>query len=191
MAHLPNFDLLLNDRQEQTRNQRQAYQREQRGAGFNANRQLTDYSDYYEIGTLSERKSHKFKTASNVYHVKFKHFSKDALHMVSDVLDDVLRSIKNKLQCEDRDKMRVNIQHPSLKSEVWVEFTDAKDLNADLLMEKIEKVQQSNENFRIDDGSTTMSIIHVMQPVGSGGGKRKHHLSFDKNILLQQEKSVI
>ena len=43
MANLPNFDLMLNERQDQLSDQRQAHQREKRSDEFNANRQLNGY----------------------------------------------------------------------------------------------------------------------------------------------------
>jgi uncharacterized protein (DUF736 family) len=65
---------------------------------------------------------------------------------------DVLKNVKRKIQTSPNDYLRVNIDHPSLDSPVWLEFTQSKNLDEDKILNKIEGVQQSKKEFVISDG---------------------------------------
>jgi DTW domain-containing protein YfiP len=56
------------------------------------------------------------------------------------------------MQTSPNDYLRVNIDHPSLDSPVWLVFTQAKNLDEDKILNKIEGVQQSKKEFVISDG---------------------------------------
>ena len=56
MANLPNFDLMLNERQDKLRDQRQAHQREKRSDEFNVNRQLDGYHFKFDKKALLKKK---------------------------------------------------------------------------------------------------------------------------------------
>ena len=46
-------------------------------------------------------------------------------------------------------------------------------MTGEAILQEIEKVQQSNENVKIDDGQMTIQVTVVRLPVGSG---RKHYM---------------
>jgi uncharacterized protein (DUF736 family) len=63
----------------------------------------------------------------------------------------MLQTVRRKLQTSPKDYLRVNIDHPSLDSPVWVEFTQTKNLTEQKSLGKIEAVQQSKREFVISD----------------------------------------
>ena len=82
------------------------------------------------------------------------------------------------------------IHHPSLKSEVWIPYTLSKDLGEITIFDQVEKVQQSNENFKLEYGLTTIEIKHMKVPYGSGVNGTKH-LQADKTAFRKGKKSIV
>jgi hypothetical protein len=103
---------------------------------------------------------------------------------------DVLKKVKQQMQAQPNDYLRVNIDHPSLDSPIWIEFTRSKNLDEDKILEKIEAVQQSKKEFVITDGATELDFFHVKYPEGSGGKKFKH-LHLDKENFKKKKQSIV
>jgi hypothetical protein len=55
----------------------------------------------------------------------------------------------------------VNIDHPSLDSPLWLEFTQSKNLDEDKILIKIEGVQQSEKEFLLTDGATELDFFFM------------------------------
>jgi hypothetical protein len=85
------------------------------------------------------------------------------------------------METQPNDYIRINIRHPSFDSDIWIQFTQSKNLTEEKILQKIESVQQSKKEFVISDGGTQLDIFHVKYPEGSGGAKRNHlHLDKEK-----------
>lgn len=69
------------------------------------------------------------------------------------LLSDMLKKMKERMQCYPNDYLRLNLRHPSLDSEIWYEFTQSKSLNEATILDKVQVVQQSKKEFTITDGS--------------------------------------
>jgi hypothetical protein len=82
-----------------------------------------------------------------------------------------VKNVKQQMQSSPNDYLRVNINHPSLDSPIWIEFTQSKNLDEDKILNKIESVQQSKKEFVLTDGATELDFFHVKYPEGSGGEK--------------------
>jgi hypothetical protein len=74
---------------------------------------------------------------------------------------DVLKNVKRKMQTSPNDYLRVNIDHPSLDSPVWLEFTQSKNLDEEKILNKIEGVQQSKMEFVISDGGMEIDFFFM------------------------------
>jgi hypothetical protein len=70
------------------------------------------------------------------------------------------------MQSSPNDYLRVNIEHPSLDSPIWIEFTRSKNLTEEKILDKIEGVQQSKKEFILTDGATQIDFFHVQYPKG-------------------------
>jgi hypothetical protein len=85
------------------------------------------------------------------------------------------------MQAQPNYYIRVNIDHPSLDSPVWLEFKQSKNLDEEKILQKIQAVQQSKKEFVLTDGATQLDFFHVNYPEGSGGSQKKHlHLDKEK-----------
>jgi hypothetical protein len=76
---------------------------------------------------------------------------------VSRLFRDLLKNVKQKMQTSPNDYLHVNINHPSLDSPVWLEFTQ----DEDKILNKIEGVQQFKKEFLLTDGATELDFFHV------------------------------
>jgi hypothetical protein len=76
-----------------------------------------------------------------VFHVTLKELHENA-SFIRRLFRDVLKNVRQKMGTQPNDYLRVNIDHPSLDSPVWVEFTQAKNLTEEKILTKIEGVQQ-------------------------------------------------
>jgi hypothetical protein len=103
---------------------------------------------------------------------------------------DVIKNVKRKMEASPNDYLRVNINHPTLDSPVWLEFTKSKNLDQDKILNKIEAVQQSKREFLLTDGATELDFFHVKYPEGSGGSKMKH-LHVDEEKFKKKKRGII
>ena len=94
------------------------------------------------------------------------------------------------MQTQPNDYLRINIDHPSLDSPIWIEFTQSKNLDEQKILNKIESVQQSKKEFLITDGATELDFFHVQYPEGSGGSKFKH-LHLDKEKFKNKKQAIV
>jgi hypothetical protein len=128
----------------------------QRGRGREPRRVI---SQYYRINVNRTRQSRKFKAAQNVFNVSVTELPENNPTFVRRLFRDVLKNVKRKMQTSPNDYLRVNIDHPSLDSPVWLEFTQSKNLDEDKILGKIEGVQQSKKEFVISDGGMEIDFF--------------------------------
>jgi hypothetical protein len=122
----------------------------QRGRGRREPRKVI--SDFYNIRLNRTRNSRKFKSAQNVYNVSMKDLPQSSSSFIHRLFRDIVKNIKQKMEASPNDYLRVNIDHPSLDSPVWIEFTKSKNRDEDKILEKIQSVQQSKKEFLLTDG---------------------------------------
>jgi hypothetical protein len=101
-----------------------------------------------------------------------------------------LKNVKRKMETQPNDYIRINIRHPSLDSDIWIEFTQSKHLTEEKILQKIQSVQQSKKEFVISDGGTQLDIFHVKYPEGSGGNAKKH-LHLDKEMFKRSKQAIV
>jgi hypothetical protein len=140
----------------------------QRGRGREPRRVI---SQYYRINVNRTRQSRKFKAAQNVFNVSVKELPEKNPTFVRRLFRDVIKNVKKKMEASPNDYLRVNIDHPSLDSPVWLEFTQSKNLDEDKILGKIEGVQQSKKEFLLTDGATELDLFSCQIPGGERWGQ--------------------
>jgi hypothetical protein len=125
-----------------------------------------------------------------VFNVSVKELPEKSPTFVRRLFRDVIKNVKKKMEASPNDYLRVNNDHPSLDSPVWLEFTQAKNLDEDKILNKIEGIQQSKKEFLLTDGATELDFFHVKYPEGSGGVKFKH-LHLDKENFKKKKRTII
>ena len=56
------------------------------------------------------------------------------------------------------DKIRMTICHQGLKLELFITWRDVSALTGEIITQEIEKVMQSNNKFKINDGQMQMDV---------------------------------
>ena len=100
----------------------------------------------------------------------------------------MVQDIKNVSGAGGNDRMRLSIDHPSLKMGILIPFSDVSTLSGQEILDEMEKVIQSNEDFHINDGQMSIEETHTQLP--SGSGKRNvlnYGLYFDSQNLRKNE----
>jgi hypothetical protein len=87
----------------------------QRGRGSQPKKFI---SDFYRINVNRTRHSRKFKSTQNVYNVAIKELPENNPTFVRRLFRDLLKKVKQEMQTQPNDYIRLNIDHPSLDSPI-------------------------------------------------------------------------
>ena len=142
----------------------------------------------YDFNDVLNKKSRKFRTESHVITVSFKRFEGLPPHQLDALFDDVSQQIKQKLNAEPSDMIRWSISHPSLDMGIPLMCTE--QLEGTVLLDQMEKVLQSNAEFKLNDGLLTFDITHTKHSRGSGKPKRMSS-ELDSKVFAQKKQSII
>ena len=149
-----------------------------------------DIRNLYDFNDVGNKKSRKFRTESHVFTTSFKRFEYLPPHQLDALFDNVTQKIKQKLNAEPSDMIRLSINHPSLDMGIHIPFMSAEQLEGTVLLDQMEKVLQSNAEFKLNDGLLTLDITHTKPPRGSG--KPKYMTSeLNSKVFAQNKRSVI
>ena len=148
---------------------------------------------YYSIKTVNEKKSRLFRAQGKEFQLNIKTFPDNVspYQFISRLFDRLVEDIKERCQMESNDKMRMTILHPGLKLGVFVPWRDVSAMTGETILQEIEKVQQSNENFKINDGQMTIQVTVVRLPVGSGRKPLHAGLYFESENMSTNKRSII
>ena len=148
--------------------------------------------DYYSIETKKKHHSKKFDLTPTDHIVRFN----NALHDVDllesyertqaifhHLLADVTRDMAKK------DQVRFVLRSEQLETPISIPFLPLEELTPEKIFSQIERVIQSNEDFRLND-TVTVDIIHVVTPEGRGKSKVKR-TTLNIREYLKKKKSVI
>ena len=128
----------------------------------------------YDFNDVGNKKSRKFRTESHVFTARFKRFEDLPPHQLDALFLDVTQQIKQKLNAEPSDMIRLSINHPSLDMGIHIPFMCADQLEGTVLLDQMEKVLQSNTEFKLNDGLFRW-ILHI----------RNLQVGVEKNICRQ------
>jgi hypothetical protein len=153
-----------------------------------------DPTDYYRLTKIRTSKSRKFRLTSTVYQVTFaditQTFKPEELNkLIHRILNSVIEETTAEAHLRPTDRVRLSLNHPNLKTEVWIPFISPSDLNANVILQEVERVQQSNTKFNLFDGKTTLTWIHAAIPYGEGYAD--DHLTADKTQFVKKKKSIV
>ena len=146
--------------------------------------------DYYNIETVKKHHSKKFGMTATDHIIRFN----NVLHNVDlleshectqaifhHLIEDVTRDMDKK------DQVRFVLRSDQLQTPISIPFMEVERLTTEKVFSQIERVIQSNEDFRLND-TVTVDIIHVETPQGSGKSKRT---TLNIREYLKKKKSVI
>ena len=147
---------------------------------------------YYNIETVKKHHSKKFGMTATDHVVRFNnvlaqvdllesHERTQAIfhHLIEDVTWDM----------NPKDQVRFILRSEQLDTPISIPFLPVERLTTERVFSQIERVIQSNQEFRLND-TVTIDIIHVVAPQGSGKSRVKR-TTLNIREYLKKKKSVI
>ena len=148
--------------------------------------------NYYHIKPVRKHHSKKFNTTAKNYTVQFNNVldKVDLLesrrrtynifhHLIEDVTADM----------NPNDQVRFILSSDQLQTPIAIPFCSLEELTSEKVLSYVEKVVQSNEEFRLNN-TVDIDLIRVEIPQGSGKSKVKRNI-VDIREYLRKKKSVI
>ena len=146
--------------------------------------------DYYQIKPIREHHSQKFNMTAKNYGIHFNNQLDDVDLLESrnrtygifhHLLEDVTEGMN------PTDQVRFVLSSNQLQTPIAIPFCSLEELTTEKVLSHVEKVVQSNEEFRLND-TVNIDVIRVEMPQGSGRLKRT---TLNIRDYLEKKKSVI
>ena len=138
------------------------------------NQNVEQEQDYYQIKPIREHHSQKFNMTAKNYGVHFNNVLDDVDLLESrrrtyGIFDHLIKDVTQGMN--PNDQVRFVLSSKQLQTPIAIPFCSLEELTTEKVLSHVEKVVQSNEEFRLN---TTVSIdlIRVEMPQGSGRSKR-------------------
>ena len=130
--------------------------------------------DYYQIKPVRKHHSQKFNMTAKNYSVHFNNVLDDVDLLESrnrtyGIFDHLLKDVTQGMNSTDQ--VRFVLRSNQLQTPISLPFCPLEELTTEKVLSQVEKVVQSNEEFRLNT-TVNIDIIHVEMPQGSGGSKR-------------------
>ena len=145
---------------------------------------------YYQLESRKKYHSKKFGMTATDHKVRFNNVLADfdllesyesTMKIFRHLLDDVTEGMA------PNDKIRFILRSEQLETPISLPFMTVEDLTTEKVFSQIERVIQSNQEFRLND-TVTIDINHVETPEGRGKKKRT---IFNIRDHLKEKKSLI
>ena len=130
--------------------------------------------DYYQIKPVREHHSQKFNMTAKNYSVHFNNVLDDVNLLESQkrtygIFDHLIKDVTQGMNLTDQ--VRFVLSSNQLQFPISLPFCPLEELTTEKVLSHVEKVVQSNEEFRLDN-TVNIDIIRVAMPQGSGRLKR-------------------
>ena len=165
---------------------------EQTGQGKKrkAETQDVEQEEYYRIQPTKDYYSTKFKVTGKNYRVQFNNAldNVDLLQSQTrtyNIFDRLIQDVTEGMN--PTDQVRFVLHSNQLQFPISLPFCALEELTTEKVFSQVEKVVQSNEEFRLND-DVNIDILRVEMPQGSGRSRRA---TYDLREYLKKKKSVI
>ena len=157
-----------------------------------AENQDVEQEEYYRIQPVKDYHSKKFNMSAKNYRVQFNNTldNVDLLQSQNrtyDIFDRLLRDVTEGMHSTDQ--VRFVLQSNQLQFPISLPFCSLEELTTEKVFSQVEKVVQSNEEFRLND-TVNIDILRVQMPQGSGKSKVRRQ-TWNIREYLKKKKSVI
>ena len=149
--------------------------------------------DYYQINPdVRKHHSQKFNMTAKNYSVRFNN-QLDNVNLLEsqnrtyDIFDHLLKDVTEGMNSTDQ--VRFVLSSNQLQFPISLPFCPLEQLTTEKVLAQVEKVVQSNEEFRLND-TVNIDIIRVEMPQGSGRSKVKRQM-LNIRDYLKKKGSVI
>ena len=146
--------------------------------------------DYYQIKPVREHHSQKFNMTAKNYGVRFNNVLDNVDLLESrkrtyGIFDHLIKDVTEGMN--PNDQVRFVLSSKQLQTPITVPFCSLEELTTEKVLSHVEKVVQSNEEFRLNN-TVNIDVIRVEMPQGSGRSRRD---IVNIRDYLKKKKSVI
>ena len=147
---------------------------------------------YYTLETVKKYYSKKFRMAATDHRVRFNNVLADfdlleSHERTQKIFHYLLEDVT--FDMDPNDQVRFILRSDQLDTPISIPFLPVEQLTTERVFSQIERVIQSNQEFRLND-TVIIDINHVKAPEGSGKSKRKR-TTLNIRDHLKEKKSVI
>ena len=130
--------------------------------------------DYYQIKPIREHHSQKFNMTAKNYGVHFNNVLDNVDLLESrkrtyGIFDHLIKDVTEGMN--PNDQVRFVLSSNQLQTPIAIPFCSLEELTTEKVLSHVEKVVQSNEEFRLNT-TVNIDVIRVEMPHGSGKSKR-------------------
>ena len=145
---------------------------------------------YYQLESRRKYHSKKFGMTATDHRVRFNNVLADrdlleSYETTHKIIYHLLEDVKEGMA--PNDQVRFILRSEQLQTPISLPFMPVERLTAERVFSALERVIQSNQEFRLND-TVTIDINHVESPQGSGGRKRT---TYNIDEFLNQKGSVV
>ena len=145
--------------------------------------------DYYRIKAVRDHHTQKFNMTAKNYSVRFNNQLDDVDLLESQnrtygIFDHLIKDVTEGMNSTDQ--VRFVLSSNQLQTPIALPFCPLEQLTTEKVLAQVEKVVQSNEEFRLND-TVDIDIIRVEMPQGSG----RRRTTLNIRDYLKQKKSII
>ena len=145
-----------------------------RGEKRKSDEPLLPEKDFYEKESVKKHMSKKFRMTATDHTIRFKNTVSEldlieSYERTQAILEHLLNDVTQDMNYQDQ--VRFVLRSEQLDTPISMPFMPVVQLTPERVFSQIERVIQSNRDFRLND-TVTVDIIHVEAPQGSGRSKR-------------------
>ena len=164
-----------------------------RGKKRKSEEPLLPEKDFYEIESVKKHHSKKFGMTATDHIIRFNTVlseldlieSYERTHAIfQHILKDVTRDMNEK------DRVRFVLRSEQLDLPISIPFIPLAQLTTERVFSQIERVIQSNQDFRLND-TVTIDIIHVEEPQGGTSNGKSKRTTLNIREYLKKKRSII
>ena len=146
--------------------------------------------NFYVIENVKHTKSKKFRMTATDYSIRFNNTASDldlieSYERTQEIFERLLNDVTAGMN--EGDRVRFVLRSTQLDTPISLPFMPVEQLTPEHIFSQIERVIQSNQDFRLND-TVVVDIIHVEAPQGSG---RKKRCLLDIREFLHKKRSII
>ena len=145
-----------------------------RGEKRKSDESLLPEKDFYEKESVKKHMSKKFRMTATDHTIRFKNTLSEldlieSYERTQAIFEHLLHDVTQDMNVQDQ--VRFVLRSEQLDTPISMPFMSVEQLTPEKVFSQIERVVQSNRDFRLND-TVVVDIIHVEAPQGSGRSKR-------------------
>ena len=145
-----------------------------RGEKRKSDESLLPEEDFYEKESVTKHMSKKYRMSAMDHRIRFNNVVSqldliESYQRTQAIFEHLLNDVTEGMN--QKDQVRFVLRSDQLDTPISMPFMSVEQLSTERVFSQIERVIQSNRDFRLND-TVTIDIIHVEAPQGSGRSKR-------------------